>query len=229
MELCAGIPEGGTTPSLGEVLTAMEITREYPLKINAIIRPRGGDFLYSPTEVMAMEYDIESLARVGVDGLVWGCLTADGRVDMELNRSLMQRAKAVNESVSTTFHRAFDMTRDPYSALEDIIELGFDRILTSAQAATAFEGIELMGELVERAAGRIIIMPGCGVNSENIEELALRTKAEEFHLSARHRVGSGMEYRKEGVSMGGTVTIDEYSVMVTSAQIVKDTKKLLPL
>ncbi len=221
VELCAAIPEGGTTPSIGETLTALKATADSGLRVNVIIRPRGGDFLYSELEIEAMKSDIRALVSLGVDGVVWGCLTPQGEVDMKLNAELMECAKSVNPEVSTTFHRAFDVAKDPLKALEDIIALGFDRILTSGQQVNVIEGVELLCKLVEKAGDRIIIMPGCGVNENNIEELARQTGAKEYHLSARHRVESEMKYRNERVSMGGTVTIDEFSIEVTSKERVE--------
>lgn len=213
VELCAGIPEGGTTPSYGEMVVAR---RAIDIRLNVIIRPRGGDFLYTDAELEAMLLDIETARAVGADGVVFGCLRSDGTLDLEKNRRLRLAA----EGLSTTFHRAFDVCRDPFEALEEIVAMGFDRILTSGQQATAEQGVGLIAELVERAAGRIIVMPGSGVNEHNIVEIARRTRATEFHMSARHRVPGGMAYRNERVSMGGTVTIDEFSQQTTSAERV---------
>lgn len=220
VELCAGIPEGGTTPSIGEVRAARRATAGTGLVINVIIRPRGGDFLYSALEIEAMKEDIAALIAAGVDGVVLGCLTTDGEVDRAVCEELMSVVRTAGRAVSTTFHRAFDVAADPFEALEAIIDLGFDRILTSGQQASAPQGAQLIAELVDRAAGRVIIMPGCGVNEQNIEELARTTHATEFHLSARHRIQSAMSYRNERVSMGGTVCVEEFSVEVTSASRV---------
>lgn len=220
VELCAAIPEGGTTPSYGEMI----ITRKsIGIKMNVIIRPRAGDFLYSDMEFEAMKEDILAAKKAGADGVVFGCLTADGEIDMEKNRELMKCA----EGMSTTFHRAFDVCRDPMKALEEIIELGFDRILTSGQKASAPQGAELIAKLVEKAAGRIVIMPGCGVNETNIKDLAAKTGAVEFHMSARENIPSGMQYRKEGVSMGGEVKIDEFMRPLTTARRVEKSLKEL--
>ncbi len=213
VELCAGIPEGGTTPSYGDMVLARANTT---LKLNVIIRARGGDFLYSELEMQTMVEDIKIARTLGVDGVVFGCLTAQGKVDKEANKRLMDEAKGL----STTFHRAFDMCDDPFEALEDIISLGFDRILTSGQEPTAPEGVELLAQLVEKAAGRIIIMPGCGVREDNIAELAQKTGAVEFHSSSRGVVASEMQYRNARVSMGGEVKIDEYARDVTSKEKV---------
>ena len=156
VELCAGIPEGGTTPSYGEIKCARKLLKV--TKLNVIIRPRGGDFLYSELEQEIMIEDIKIARECGADGVVFGCLTAQGDVDMPLMKRLMQEVG----DMSVTFHRAFDVCRDPKKALEDIISLDIDRILTSGQEENAEKGIPLLKELVKQAGDRIIIMPGCG-------------------------------------------------------------------
>lgn len=217
VELCAAIPEGGTTPSYGEILLARELLTTS--RLHVIIRPRAGDFLYSQLEIGAMLKDIELCRNAGVDGVVFGCLTAEGEVDMPLMRRLI----AASEGLSVTFHRAFDMTRDPRKALEDIIELGCHRILTSGQQPTAFEGMELLRELQQQAAGRIILLAGSGVNPGNIGEIQTKTGISEFHFSARSLRESAMQFRNPRVSMGGTVTIDEYRQPFTTAENVRNT------
>lgn len=208
VELCAGIPEGGTTPSYGDILMAR---KSIGIKLHVIIRPRGGDFLYSPLEQEIMLHDIRIAKELGADGVVFGCLTADGKVDMDVMRKMMQAAEGMN----VTFHRAFDMCSNPQEALEQIIELGCSRILTSGQEATAEQGIPLLKELVKQADGRIIIMPGCGVNPGNIRKICEATGATEFHFSGRSQKESGMTFRNPNVSMGGTVKIEEYLNDVT--------------
>jgi len=217
VELCAGIPEGGTTPSYGEIAVARELLN---IKLNVIIRPRGGDFLYSDVEHQTMLRDIEIAKELGVDGVVIGCLTADGEIDMQRNKELIEAAKGM----SVIFHRAFDMCKDPFKSLEEIISLGCERILTSGQQPTAIEGVLLLKQLVVKADNRIIIMPGSGVNEENIASLAKETGATEFHFSAREPVNSKMIYRNPNLKMGGTaVSIDEYIQNVTNADKVKRT------
>lgn len=215
VELCAGIPEGGTTPSFGEIRMARQLLKE--TKLHVIIRPRGGDFLYSPLEQEIMLHDIKVARQLGADGVVFGCLTPEGDVDMPLMEKLMN---AVGD-MSVTFHRAFDMCRNPKEALEQIISLGIQRILTSGQEATAEKGIPLLKELVDQADGRILIMPGCGVNAGNIRKIAEGTGTSEFHFSGRSTVESGMVYRNAKVSMGGTVKIEEYLNDVTDPEKVK--------
>lgn len=216
VELCAGIPEGGTTPSWGEIATARELLQ---IKLHVIIRPRGGDFLYSPVELSTMVKDIEAARQLRADGVVFGCLTADGEIDLDAMKTLMKAA----EGLSVTFHRAFDVCRQPQQALEQLITLGCERILTSGQQATAEQGIPLLKELHQQAAGRIILLAGCGVNEGNIARIASETGIREFHFSARECVKSGMRYKNEAVSMGGTVRIDEYERNVTTAERVRKT------
>ena len=217
VELCAGIPEGGTTPSYGEIAVARELLN---IKLNIIIRPRGGDFLYSDVEHKTMLHDIEMAKKLGVDGVVIGCLKADGTIDMERNRELVAAA----DGMSVTFHRAFDMCKNPFESLEQIIALGCNTLLTSGQQPTAIEGVSLLSQLVKKADGRIIIMPGSGVNEDNIAILADETKAKEFHFSAREPIDSKMEYRNPDLKMGGAVVeIDEFVNNVTAAEKVKRT------
>ena len=202
VELCAGIPEGGTTPSYGEISTARDMLTT--TRLHVIIRPRGGDFLYSPIEVRTMLKDIEM---------------ANGEIDLPVMQELMK----ASQGLSVTFHRAFDVCRDPEKALEQIIELGCNRILTSGQQATAELGIPLLKTLQIQASGRIILLAGCGVNEKNIARIASETGIQEFHFSARESIKSDMKYKNESVSMGGTVHIDEYERNVTTAQRVINT------
>lgn len=214
MELCAGIPEGGTTPSYGEIKTAQALTSY--IDINVIIRPRGGDFLYTPAEIESMLQDIELCRELKVHGVVFGCLTKDGDVDVELMRRLIDAARPL----SITCHRAFDVCRDPFVALEQLIDLGCDRILTSGQQSDAVKGIPLIAELVKRAAGRIIIMPGCGVRESNIAKIEAETGAKEFHTSARRIIYSRMEYRNENVPMGSNIVSSEFETVETDRRKV---------
>lgn len=214
VELCAGIPEGGTTPSYGMIRSARE---SISIGLNVIIRPRGGDFLYSEEEIREMAYDIRTARDLGADGLVFGCLTPDGDVDKEAMKPLMEAAG----DTPVTFHRAFDHSADPFKALEDIISLGCARVLTSGCKPTALEGATLLAGLVEKAGDRIIIMPGCGVKEGNIAEIARRTGAREFHFSAREPVESGMIFRNPEVAMGSED--DPYGTVRTTARRVAAT------
>ena len=213
IELCAALEVGGVTPSAGLIAEARKVEG---LVLNVIIRPRGGDFLYDDYEVACMEEDIRTCKRLGVDGVVIGALTANGDIDTATCKRLIK----VADGMSVTFHRAFDMCRNPQKALEELIALGCHRVLTSGQAPTAEAGIELLSKLVEQANGRIIIMPGCGVNSNNAAKILKATGANEIHASARKSVGSGMIYRNSSVSMGNSDS-DEYARKETNANEVR--------
>ena len=220
VELCSGIPEGGTTPSYGMMRMARE---SISIGLNIIIRPRGGDFLYTKEEIDEMIYDIEMAKELGADGLVFGCLLPDGFVDKENMSRLMEAAG----DTPVTFHRAFDHTSDPLLALEDIIDLGCARILTSGCMPTAMEGIHQLAQLVKEANDRLIIMPGCGVNESNIVEIARLSGANEFHFSAREPVESGMIFRNPEVAMGAED--DPYgTVRTTSRRVAATIKPLRP-
>ncbi|MBQ7205069.1 MAG: copper homeostasis protein CutC [Muribaculaceae bacterium] len=196
VELCAGIPEGGTTPSYGEIKVARRVLTT--TRLHVIIRPRGGDFLYSDLEVERMAADIAVCRELGVDGVVFGCLRTDGSIDVEKNRYLMDCAKGM----SVTMHRAFDRAADPEQALEEIISLGFDRILTSGQQPKAIQGADLLARLNRLAAGRIILMAGSGVTEDNIAELRAKTGLHEFHFSGRESQPSAMRYVNPNLYMG---------------------------
>lgn len=216
VELCAGIPEGGTTPSYGEIMVARRVLTT--TRLHVIIRPRGGDFLYTPLELERMEADIEVARQLGADGVVIGCLHEDGTIDMEANRRLVEKA----QGMSLTFHRAFDRCRDPFEALEQLIDLGFDRILTSGQQPKAIEGASLLQKLHQQAAGRIILLAGCGVNEQNIRSLHEQTDIKEYHFSAREPMKSKMEYSNPEVFMGDP-NADEDTLLYTTEERVRAT------
>lgn len=213
IELCAALEIGGVTPSAGLIAEARKVEG---LVLNVIIRPRGGDFLYDDYEIACMEEDIRTCKRLGVNGVVIGALTAEGDIDTVTCKRLIKAA----DGMSVTFHRAFDMCRNPQKALEELIALGCHRVLTSGQAPTAEAGIELLSKLVEQADGRIIIMPGCGVSSNNAAKILQATGANEIHASARKSVGSGMIYRNSSVSMGNS-DCDEYARKETDVNEVR--------
>lgn len=213
VELCSALSEGGVTPSMG----LMKQARQVPgIQMNVLIRPRGGDFLYSPEEVGIMVEDIKAAHEIGADGVVIGALTANGQVDMDSCRKMIEAAG----EMSITFHRAFDMVEDADQALEDIISLGCDRILTSGLMPSALEGVNTLSRLVEKANGRIIIMPGAGVSPDNAALIMKSTHATEIHASARSQRGSMMEYRNPTVTMGAK-DADEYARKETDANIVR--------
>ena len=182
VELCAALGEGGTTPSYGEIRQARELMRN--TKLHVIIRPRGGDFIYTPLEMERMINDIKLCKGLGVDGVVFGCLDEHGEVCMERNAILRE----VAEGISTTFHRAFDRCNNADEGLERIIKLGFDRLLTSGQQPTAEEGIPMLKHLREKANGRIAIMAGSGINESNILRIQQSAGISEFHFSARENI-----------------------------------------
>lgn len=187
IELCENPGEGGTTPSFGFIKAARTILS---IQLYPIIRPRGGDFLYDETEFDIMRRDVILCRESGCDGVVLGLLRSNGTVDAEKCRQLVDLAYPLE----VTFHRAFDRASDPFKALEDIIETGCQRILTSGQKPMAIEGAELIAALVRKAADRVSIMPGSGVRADNIRLIAEKTHAVEFHSSARTFTESKMIY-----------------------------------
>ncbi|HET7064553.1 MAG TPA: copper homeostasis protein CutC [Rudaea sp.] len=183
IEVCAALELGGLTPSYAQIALTRERVR---IPIYALIRPRTGDFVYSDSECETMQRDIETCVSLGCDGVVLGALDGSGRVDTNRCRGLIAAAG----KLGVTFHRAFDMTDDPRHALKDIIALGSERVLTSGARADAFAGAELIKMLVAQAAGRIVVMPGAGVNAGNIAALRALTGASEFHASAKRELPS---------------------------------------
>jgi copper homeostasis protein len=213
VEFCDNLLEGGTTPSYGAISSARDTLQ---IALNVIIRPRGGDFLYSDIEFDVMERDIIACKKLGVDGVVIGLLTADGDIDVARTRHLVELAAPM----PVTFHRAFDVARDPFKALKDIIDAGCNRLLTSGQEASAPEGATLINRLREAAGERLVVMPGAGVRLNNIAQLVAETGCIEYHTSGRAPFASGMRYRNERVKMGGPGQ-DEYAIVETSAELVK--------
>jgi copper homeostasis protein len=185
IELCDNSGEGGTTPSIGMIKAARA---KVDIELFPIIRPRGGDFFYNDDEFDIMKEDILQCKNIGCDGVVIGLIHADGTVDKNRTSQLVNLAYPM----SVTFHRAFDRANDPFKAMEDIIECGCERILTSGQQPTASEGIELIAALIKQANERIIIMPGSGLRSDNITSIAKQSGAIEFHSSARTTMDSKM-------------------------------------
>lgn len=183
IELCAALEVGGLTPSYAQIALARERVR---IPIYVLIRPRTGDFVYSDSECETMLRDIETCVSLGCEGVVIGALDEGGGVDANRCRALIAAASGLG----VTFHRAFDMSRDPETALEDIIALGCERVLTSGARADAFAGAGLIKKLVAQAAGRIVVMPGAGVNAGNIAALRALTSASEFHASAKRELPS---------------------------------------
>jgi len=214
VELCDNLLEGGTTPSGGCVKLAREEVR---IGLQVIIRPRGGDFLYSDIEFAVMLEDIRLAKALGADGVVFGCLTANGAIDLDRTRRLLEAARPMN----VTFHRAFDMCLDPRRALEDLVQLGVDRVLTSGQEASVIEGLDLICELQQLAAGRIIVMPGGGLTPANVKKVVERSGVSEVHLSARATVESAMQHRNTRCFMGGALRPPEFSWKSTDDKQVR--------
>lgn len=182
VELCAALEIGGLTPSYAAIATACE---RLAIPVHVLIRPRSGDFVFDDFESEVMQRDIETCQSLGCTGVVLGALNADGGVDVPRCRAWMDAA----HGMSVTFHRAFDLARDPDRALEDVIALGCERLLTSGQAGNALAGAPLIRRLIQLARGRITIMPGGGITAHNIAAIAVATGAREFHASAKVRAG----------------------------------------
>ncbi|MFT6561849.1 MAG: copper homeostasis protein [Limisphaerales bacterium] len=220
VELCQNLFEGGTTPSVGTVYQTLE---RVGIKVNAIIRPRGGDFLYSDDEFAVMQHDIITLKEMGVNGVVIGMLNADGTIDVERSSRLIELARPLE----VTYHRAFDVTADPFRSLDDIIGLSAERLLTSGQEPSVLEGVELIAELVRRAGDDIIIMPGAGITEKNLPRIMRETGAKEFHVTGSAPVQSTMEFRNERCFMGKALYPPEFSLKVTNADKIRNYIKLL--
>ncbi|MDR0680653.1 MAG: copper homeostasis protein CutC [Dysgonamonadaceae bacterium] len=212
IELCTGLSEGGTTPSVAQIREARKSLR---ILLYVLIRPRGGDFLYSDLECEIMKADIHFCGQAGCDGVVIGMLRPNGTVDAERCRALIAVARQYGMGV--TFHRAFDRSNDLFQAMEDVIALGCDRILTSGGYATAIEGADVIRQLIEKAAGRIVIMPGSGITPDNAGELIRTTGLKEMHGTFRSRKASAMQYKNAKMNRQK----DEYSLMLADAEKIK--------
>jgi copper homeostasis protein len=191
IELCANLAEGGTTPSYGHIKRCRE---SFDVLLFPIIRPRGGDFLYTKDEYEIMLQDVKLCKQSGCDGIVIGLLNMDGSIDIARTSELIELAYPME----VTFHRAFDRCKDPFEAMEELIGIGCQRILTSGQKPTASEGIDLITELNKKADDRIIIMPGSGLRKENIKLIAEKTGCTEFHSSLRSKSRSNMQFIHPG-------------------------------
>jgi copper homeostasis protein len=182
-----------------------------------MIRPRGGDFLFSDDEFASMQADIETAKAEGANGVVIGLLTAAGEIDAGRTRELVALARPL----SVTFHRAFDVAAEPFGALETLIELGVDRVLTSGQESSVLEGLPLIVELMKRAGDRIIIMPGGGITARNIERIVAAARPREMHFAALEPVESGMKFRRGHVFMGGELRPPEFDRLDTSQALIR--------
>jgi copper homeostasis protein len=215
VEFCDNLIEGGTTPSYGAIISARS---NLTIDLHVIIRPRGGDFLYSDQEFDIMRRDIEMCGESGIDGIVTGILLAGGSIDVERTAKLIEFAYPM----SVTFHRAFDMCSDPVQGLEDVIASGASRLLTSGLKNSALEGMELIKQLVIQAGDRIIIMPGGGIDETNAGLIIAATKARELHLTGRKKIDSAMIYRRQGINMGGIPAISEFHRRVADPARIKN-------
>jgi copper homeostasis protein len=216
VELCASLLEGGLTPSWGMILKAKEVAT---IPFHVIVRPRGGDFLYSEVEFQAMLADVAALRDLGIAGVVIGCLTADGRIDETRTKALVDAARPLK----VTCHRAFDMTADYAEAIEALVRCGVDRVLTSGHHDTALEGVDMLAATVKAAAGRIAVMACGGLTESNIADIRRRTGVDEMHFAALKDERSGMEYRNPRVGMGGTALEREYTNTLTDTDAVRAT------
>ena len=218
LELCANLLIGGTSPSP----FLIEAVQDLGVPVRVLLRPRFGDFLYTSMELELLHREVESCRSLGVDGVVLGVLTADGRLDREALASLIDAAGPLHK----TLHRAFDVCRDPFAALEDAVDLGFDTILTSGQQATALEGADLLAQLHTAANGRITLMAGSGVSLQSLPQLLEKTPLTAFHMSAKTTVDSPMIFRKPGVPMGLPMA-GEYDRFYADGRTIEQVKALL--
>jgi copper homeostasis protein len=219
IELCDNPGEGGTTPSYGTI----EVVRaNLGIDVYVMIRPRGGDFCYSSYEFHTMKRDIFQSQRLSVDGIVLGILTPEGRIDKKRCLELISKARPLK----VTCHRAFDMARDPFEALEDCIEVGFDRILTAGQQAVASKGAELLTELIKKASGRISIMAGSGVNENTVEDIVAKSGATEIHFSATAFKDSLMTFKNQQIAGMGSDEGSEFKLRTVDPQRIRNIRLL---
>ncbi|MCU0372241.1 MAG: copper homeostasis protein CutC [Ignavibacteria bacterium] len=218
IELCGNLLQGGITPGI----SAVEVIRKnLGIDMNVMVRPREGDFLYSDIDFDIMLRDIRYFKKAGADGIVTGILKKDGSVDTGRCRELVK----ISKPMSATFHRAFDMTPDPYDALEKIIDCGFDRILTSGGKKSAWDGRKLIKELVQKAGNRIIIMPGAGINDKNAVDIIDYTGAKEIHLSAKNFADSKMRFQNRYLLSKHSNIINEYRNQTVDEKIIRKIRK----
>jgi copper homeostasis protein len=214
VELCAGLLEGGTTPSYGLMSLARE---QLTIEIHAMIRPRGGDFCYDEWEFAQMKHDIGLAKLLGIEGVVLGILLPNGQIDIDRTQQLV----ALAQPMCVTFHRAFDRASEPFEALEDVIKTGTRRILTSGQQPTALEGIDLLKKLVIQANHRIEIMAGAGVAAANAASLA-SIGVDALHLTAKSTRAGAMQYHNPNLNMASIATISDHEIVYTDAQKIRE-------
>ena len=214
IELCSGLYEGGTTPSFGLI---SEVRKHIEIELSVMIRPRGGDFLYSQSEIKVMNADIEFAKKAGANGIVVGLLLENGMVDLHKTKEIVERASPMK----VTFHRAIDVTPDPFEALESIIEAGCIRVLTSGQKNKAIDGLDTIGFLVQKAQNRIEIMAGAGLNIGNVD-FFIQKGVNAVHLTGKVARQSAMTYRNSLVSMSDFDQIPEFDIIYTDFQKIRD-------
>lgn len=219
IELCADLVVGGTSPSPA---LFKQVRKYTDLKIRTLLRPRFGDFCYDEYEFQCIKEEVEMFRELGADGVVIGILRPDGSLNMEEMEELVKAAGGMG----VTLHRAFDVCRNPYEALEQCVSMGIDTILTSGQKSSAWEGRELLADLLKKSAGRIDILAGAGISPEVIEKLAPCTGIRSFHMSGKVVKDSRMEFRREGVPMG-IPGFSEFDIWQTDEENVRRAVKVL--
>ncbi|MFV0576943.1 MAG: copper homeostasis protein CutC [Vibrio sp.] len=219
IELCSALALGGLTPSCGLMKQA---AKQSSVPVYAMIRARQGDFLFSEDDVESMIEDVLAAKQAGLQGIVIGALTAEGDVDKAVCQRLIQAA----DGMGVTFHRAIDQCRDPQQALEDIIELGCERVLTSGLASSADKGVDVIRKMVKQANGRILIMAGAGVNLDNVQSIIEQTGVTEVHLSGKTTRPSGMKLKADAAKMGAD-SVDDFAIPVTSKDTIQAVKTKL--
>lgn len=219
IELCSALVIGGLSPSQA---LYWKIREQVDLPIRVLLRPRFGDFCYTDFEHEIIKEEIRSFRKLGADGIVIGTMKPDGTLNMEQMKELIEEAKGM----SVTLHRAFDMCKNPFMALEEARKLGIKTILTSGQKNTCIDGVELLKELVEKAQGETEILVGGGVDASVLPVLAEKTKAKAYHMSGKISMESEMRYRKQDVSMG-IASVSEYEIWRTSEKRVREARKIL--
>jgi copper homeostasis protein len=219
VELCENMADGGCTPSAGAIRFAR---KELTIGLFVMIRPRGADFLYSDAEFEIMKQDVLLAKESGADGVVFGILNPDGTIDQARMEQLVRLARPMG----VTCHRAFDMTRDPFEALEELVSLGIDRVLTSGQSDSALEGAPLIRQLIGQANRRIIVMPGHGIKEHNLEQVIRETGAEEFHLYLTRKAPSKMQFSRLGVKMGSPGQ-SEYDLTLVDAERIRNAREIM--
>jgi copper homeostasis protein len=214
LELCGDLLEGGTTPSAGMI---ERVRASVSISLQVMIRPRGGDFCYTPDEFEVMQRDLQAARKLGADGVVFGLLDADGVVDTERSRKLVELARPMD----ATFHRAFDVSADLLRSLEDVCATGADRILTSGGQPTALQGANSIAEVVRAARGRIVIMPGGGITPDNVRHIIEETATRQIHAALISSVSSPMRFRNPRISMGSAAE-REYQRFVVLEEDVRN-------